>query len=67
MCGGQDLGKWRAAQHESLAIDVGHRVREIGSPAGDQGELIRRLSTGDIGVEPSGDSTNIDALHNVTP
>jgi hypothetical protein len=25
------------------------------------------LSTGDVGVEPSGDSTNIDALHNVTP
>jgi hypothetical protein len=64
---GKDLGEWRAAQHESPVVGIGHGVCEIGSPAGDQGEPVRRLSTGDVGVEPSSDPTNIDALHNVTP
>ncbi len=67
VCGGQDLGKWGPAQHESLAIGVAHGVGQVGSPTGDQGELIRRLSTGDVCVEPRADPTNIDALHKFTP
>ena len=66
VCGGEHLGEWRAAQHESAAIGVGHREREVGSPTGDQREP-NGDSAGDVVVEPGGDPSDVDALHDVTP
>src|SRR3954451_10296409 len=57
----QDLCQWRPTQDQTATVGVDDGERQIGTPTGDQLELVRRTGTRDVVVEPRTDARGVDA------